>query len=150
MRELFKIIGKVKSEFPNEIIIESGNIINTEHLLNIKNLDINITSNSQYLMIERNNFDIKIGLNFNIIFPFSDPKNYIKTKTTLKFVNVNPKIESDTILAGYSGIGLFDFPNGKPNILNKLNEYMKHRDKNKEYALYFTTQPVMDRILKLL
>lgn len=149
MKKIFKILGEVKSEFPSEIIMESGNLMGKENLLN-ENLESNIPSSSQYLVIERNNLDITPGLKFDVIFPFSNPSNYINTEAILKFVNVKPNISTEIIPAGYSGIGLIDFPYGKPKILEDLGVFMKQSEDNKEYALYLTTQPVMDRILELL
>ncbi|NQY05777.1 MAG: hypothetical protein HRT68_06120, partial [Flavobacteriaceae bacterium] len=46
--------------------------------------------------------------------------------------------------------GLFDFPEGKPDILEKLNVFMNPKEEGKEFAIYFTNQIVMNRLLQLL
>ncbi|NQY05771.1 MAG: hypothetical protein HRT68_06085, partial [Flavobacteriaceae bacterium] len=101
MRENFKFIGSLLEEFPNEYILGITDTLSEEYIKSDKKLKSDISSTSQYFSIDRNNKDITLGLSFDVIFPLSNPREYVNTKALLKFVNVNPNVDSEIIPEGY-------------------------------------------------
>jgi len=146
MRKIYQILKDVESLFPDIAVFDIPDIIMEEDL---DSLDLNkeIFENSVYLGTGRHHIDIPIGTAYNVIFSREDPLNYIETNAILKYVNVNPTVETDFLPAGYSGLCLMHFPSGKPELLDKLGPFNNVKDRDKHDVLYLTNQEVMDEII---
>ena len=112
----------------------------------------NRSKNSIYVGLGRNVREIRTGDTFTILFPYSNPKEFVKVKATIKFVNARPEIPTKSIPIGYNGVALIEFEGGKPKLLEKLQKYSQDprevRDPKFE-ELVLTNQNIMDMVLEL-
>lgn len=107
--------------------------------------------NAIYVSLGRNNREITVGDKFTVLFPYSNPKDFVNVNAEIMYVNSRPEIPTDTIPIGYHGIALIDFKEVKPNLLNRLIEYnipsIKTGPEHEELVL--TTEDFLDRVLDL-
>jgi len=106
--------------------------------------------NEIFLSVANGYADRKIETTFDVIIPYHDLENYIYTKSTIKYITIRRGDDVDFIPKGYSAVCLFEFPHGKPDILNKLSIYRERFDPSKHDFLIFTQKCVLDEILKKL
>lgn len=107
-----------------------------------------INENEMFLFAAADYVNIYINTSFNIIIPSRNIENSIESHTILKYVSVNPSYEIDYLPKGYSGICIFEFPNGKPDILNKLAVYGEKKDFSQHDTLILTHIKILDLIKK--
>jgi hypothetical protein len=107
-----------------------------------------ISSNEIFVFAASNYTDIKIETIFDTIIPIRNITAYLECSCILKYVSVNPSYEIDYIPKGYSAICLFEFPDGKPDMLNKLAYYGEKKDYTKHDTLILTQKAVMDKLLE--
>lgn len=150
IKKLYEAFVAIKDHTLNTLVFEIPDIISRNNISKFKGLNQNIPLASQYLGTGRFRFDIPTMVEFDVIFSRKNPLDYQPTRAILKWVNVNPNIETDFLPAGYSGICLIDFPQGKPNMLKKLPEFGEEIRGTEYDILYLTTQPVMNKILQRL
>ena len=92
--------------------------------------------------------DVPIETSFDVIYPNRNILDYIFVKSTLKYVSVSPRYEIDYLPNGYSGLLLLEFPEGVPNMLNKLGVSREKKDLSIHDYLWLTQNSVVDRILE--
>lgn len=150
-KKLFEIFATVKDGTLNTLIFSLPDIIRKNDISKYKNVNPNIPDTSQYLGTGRFNIDVPLGIEFDVIFSRKNPADYRKTHAILKWVNVNPTIETNHLPAGYSGMCLIDFPDGKPDDMFKNLADFNEDTFGKNYEeLFLTTQAVMDKIIERL
>ncbi|MBS7233029.1 hypothetical protein KHA90_18565 [Flavobacterium psychroterrae] len=111
------------------------------------NLPKIVNPNQIFLFARAYDLDVKVDTTFDIIFMYNNIDNWLKTKCVLKYVSVNPSYEIDYIPMNYSALCLFEFEDGKPEILNKLQCYMEKKDLHHD-NLIITQIPLLEKILK--
>lgn len=111
----------------------------------------NKSKNAIYVGPGRNDREISVGDTFTILFPFSNPKEYVKVKAKIKFVNARPEIPTKSIPIGYNSVALIEFEGGLPSLLEKLAKYSQTNDTDytKFEKLVLTNQSMLDKILEL-
>lgn len=148
--KLYDIFSEIEKK-ESILIFDLPDIISEKSISNYESLPKINSVTSQYFGTGRYEIDIKVGREFNILFSKKDPKSYIKTKAVLKYISFNRNIEVDYLPAGYSGICLIDFPEGKPTeLLNNLCELGEDKYEKNCDVLYLTTEEGMNEILKRL
>ena len=113
--------------------------------------NIPIPRNNEILVFAVAEFaNIPVSTIFDVIFPSLNVEDYVEVKSILNYVTVNPSYEIDYLPKGYSGICLFEFPDGKPDILKKLAVYGEKKDYSIHDTLLLTQKPVLDKILNFM
>jgi hypothetical protein len=92
--------------------------------------------------------DVPIETSFDVIYPGRNILDYVFVKSTLKYVSVNPRYEINYLPNGYSGLCLLEFPEGIPDILNKLGTSREKTDFSIHDFLWLTQKPVLERMLE--
>lgn len=115
---------------------------------------LNSLKGDMALIFARPYRDTKIESKFNVLYSHRNPNNFVTVTATLKFININkhPKRNQEVNLlpGGYSGICLFEFKGGKPDLLNKLNMFGERRDENEHDTLYLSQRAILNRIFELI
>ncbi|PXY42534.1 hypothetical protein DMB65_00460 [Flavobacterium cheongpyeongense] len=114
-------------DIPREKDLQKGNLPKIEN------------SNQVFLFARSYDLDIKVNTNFDVLYSYNNINECVKTKCILKYISVNPSYEIDYIPSGVSALCLFEFEDGKPEILNKLLYYMD-KDKHLTYDNLIITQ----------
>ncbi|MDE5494224.1 hypothetical protein CMU93_11170 [Elizabethkingia anophelis] len=133
---------------------DNKNYLSTLDLLsdnNIKRQLLEPINNEKYIYIYNvhNDNDLIVGTNYNIIFDEKNPKNYQKIECEIDYVSLKKNDNIGIIPRGYGGIVRLKFKNKVPEITKVLKQDENDKyDKTKHSFLYFTTQEVMDEILK--
>lgn len=110
-------------------------------------VDISTKNDNSIFVIARGyNDKIKIGTTFDAIISRKSIDLSIFHHSILKFISINPSYELDYLPKGNSGLCLLEFPDGKPDLLNKLILESKEND-NKQNILILTQKPVLEKIL---
>ena len=148
MKNIYIIISEAQDGTMENMVFSCGSKISNENISANKNLPIDIPETSIYVDTGSYSFDLKLDKEFDIIFAKNNPKDFIKIQSIFKYISINANYEIDYLPKGYSGIGLVDFPQGKPEILNKLSEFRSEEKSKTNDTLYLTTQSVMDKILE--
>ena len=91
--------------------------------------------------------DVPIETPFDIIYPNRNILDYVFVKSTLKYVSVSPRYEIDYLPNGYSGLCLLEFPEGIPDMLNKLGMSREKKDFSTHDYLWLTQKTILDKIL---
>ena len=91
--------------------------------------------------------DVPVETSFDVIISNSNALNYVFIKSILKYVSVNPSYEIDYLPNGYSGLCLLEFPDGEPDILNKLGIAGEKKDFSIHDFLILTQKPILEKIL---
>jgi hypothetical protein len=91
--------------------------------------------------------DIPVETLFDVIFSYHGVIDYVYEKSILKYVSVNPSYEINYLPQGYSGLCLLEFPDGKPDILNKLAIFGDKKDYSIHDTLILTQKPILEKIL---
>lgn len=124
-------------DIPREKDLQKGNLPKIEN------------TNQVFLFAKAYDLDIKINTTFDIIFTYNNIDEWLKTKCILKYVSVNPSYEIDYVPMNYSALCLFEFENGKPEILNNLRYYMEKKALHHD-NLIITQMPLYIKISELL
>jgi hypothetical protein len=116
---------------------------NPQHRLN--NLKLSPTQ----IIIESSGHctDIACNTKFDVLFSHHNVENFIITNSVLEYVSFNRSYEVDCLPNGYSSLCIVNFPDEKPELLNKLRPETAERDLSKFDVLYLTQSTVMERIL---
>ena len=146
--KLYEAFINVKDHTLNTLVFELPDIITRTNISKHKGLKENSSDKAQYFGTGRYRFDIPIGVEFDVIFSRTNPQDYMSCRSILEWVNVNHTREIDYLPAGYSGVCLIEFSNGKPEILSRLAEFGDDKRQVDYDVLYLTTQDVMNRILE--
>ncbi|OBS11964.1 hypothetical protein ATE49_10005 [Elizabethkingia miricola] len=102
-----------------------------------------------YLDNNRSSFDFIIGTKFNVVFRRKDVKGYQKIDAELDFVSLKKGDNIGILPRGYGGIVRLTFKDKTPEMIKFLVQNDKEKyDDLKNDIIYFTTQKVMDEILK--
>lgn len=91
--------------------------------------------------------DIPSDSKFDVIFSGRDVENFINVSAVLEYVSYNRSFEVDVIPNGYTPLAIINFPEGKPEILNKLRPENEKSDFNKYDYIYLTEKKVVEKIL---
>ncbi|HEY8936094.1 MAG TPA: hypothetical protein VIM65_12770 [Cyclobacteriaceae bacterium] len=141
-------------EFHKENILEEYltiTLIDIPTEVEMKNIDYKTSLTKNELWVFANAYkDTKIGSSFDTIFLYHSPEIYTYNRAVLKYVSVNPSYHVNHLPKGYSAICLFYFPDGKPDLLNKLKPYNTKIDYSRYDTLCMTQKPIMEKILKML
>lgn len=93
--------------------------------------------------------DIPIGSKFDVVFSGRDVENFLNVTAVLEYASYNRSFEVDMVPNSITSVvAIIDFPEGKPEILNKLRLENEKRDFNTYDELYLTERKVLDKILK--
>jgi hypothetical protein len=116
---------------------------NPQHRLN------NLVLASTQIITESKGFctDIPFNTKFDVLFLHDEVENFIITNAVLEYVSFNRGYEVDCLPNGYSALCIINFPDGKPELLNKLRPQKTARDLSKYDVLYLTQSDVIERIL---
>ncbi len=148
MENIFEILSTVEKESEDNVILTIGNIVNRDKL---KDFDlISIPDNCEYFISTKHYVVIPSGIEFNVVFSSKEPNNYINTIAKLKEIKIGRGEKVSTLPKNTYGECLLEFTYGKPDILSKLSAWGEKFDSKKNELIFFTTQPVMNRILELL
>jgi hypothetical protein len=109
---------------------------------------IEVNKKEIFLFAAADYTEIKKQTIFNTLIARTNIENTISCNVILKYVSVNPSYEIDYIPKGYSAICIFEFPDGKPEILNKLAIYGEKKDYSKHDTLILTQKEVLDKLLE--
>jgi hypothetical protein len=104
--------------------------------------------NQIFIMGSSGYCDVPIETSFDVIYPGRNIYDYVFVKSVLKYVSVNPSYEIDYLPNGYSGLLLLEFPEGIPEILNKLGMSREKEDFAIHDYLWLTQRPILKRILE--
>ncbi len=129
-------------DLPREADLKWGNLPKSNNLNQIFVFATTLVANG-YL-------EIKVGTQFDIIFPAKEINNLINCNVSLKYVNVNPRYEIDYLPGGYTGICLLEFENGIPkNMIDKLAIYETPKDSLKNDVLILTQKSLLEEIMQI-
>lgn len=103
-------------DIPREKDLQKGNLPKIEN------------TNQVYLFARSYDLDIKIETTFDVLYMYNNIDEWVETKCILKYVSVNPSYEIDYIPMNYSALCLFEFVDGKPEMLTKLPDYMDKKE----------------------
>ncbi len=118
---------------------------NPEHRFN----NLRLTENQILVECCSDYTDIPTGSKFDIIFADRDVENFVNVSAVLEYASFNRSFEVDRVPNKITSVVvLINFPEGKPEILNKLRFQNEKRDINKYDELYLTEKKVMEKILK--
>ena len=92
--------------------------------------------------------DVPIETSFDIIYPSHNILKYVFVKSILKYVSVSPRYEIDYLPSGYSGLCLLEFPEGIPDMLNKLGMSREKKEFSTHDYLWLTQGPIVERIFE--
>jgi hypothetical protein len=109
-----------------------------------------INSDEVFLFASAGLTEIKNLTSFNMLFAYRNLEHSVNCNVILKYISINPSYEIDYLPKGYSAICIFEFPEGKPEILNKLAYYGEKKDYSIHDTLILTQKPVLTEILKRL
>jgi|GEM_PF-5522689 len=113
------------------------------------NLDtLSLSPNSLFIGCQTWCADMKVGKEFDVLFSHHEVENFVTTKAILMSVKINPSYEIDYLPVGQYGICMINFPEGKPDLLNKLRPENEKNDKNRYDRLYLTQKKMFEKILK--
>jgi len=148
MYKIFEILEQVGGELPEGVILSTSRKVGK---LGYENFGISsVSNNAEYLLTNRHYVDIPVNSKFNIIFSKNNPKDYININAVLKEAYIGRGEKVDILPENIHGECLLEFSGNKPELLNKLALWEEEYNPEINDFLYFTTQPVMDRILELL
>lgn len=103
--------------------------------------------NQVFLFVKSYQINVKIHTKFDVLFLYSDIGNHLVTNIELLYSSVNPSYEIDFIPLGYTSLCLFEFEDGKPEMLNKLRHYMSsEKCENCDYII-FTQSNLLKHLL---
>ncbi|WP_264536976.1 hypothetical protein [Flavobacterium sp. N1736] len=126
-------------DLPKETDIQKGNLSVPDNTNQLYVFATTVVGNG-YL-------EIKTNTKFDIIFPRKNTNEFKECNVILRYVNVNPRHQIDYLPGGYTGLCLLEFPNGKPELFNRLKYYGEKKDYNKHDTLILTQRPVMEKLL---
>ncbi|WP_264529063.1 hypothetical protein [Flavobacterium sp. N502540] len=124
-------------DIPREKDLQKGNLPKVEN------------TNQIFLFARAYDLDIKVNETFDLILTYNNIDQWLKTKCILKYVSVNPSYEIDYIPMNYSALCLFEFENGKPEIINKLKYYMEEKGPDHD-SLIISQMPLYFKVLEIL
>lgn len=72
-------------------------------------------------------FDVPVGAEFKAIAPWDKSESAMSTRAVLRFVQINRSRHTTCLYQGYSGICLFEFPDGIPELVRNLPVFGQKR-----------------------
>lgn len=140
-KELFPIL--ILYSIADQVRMKQYYSKNPEHRLN----NLKLTENQIIAECRSCCTNILTGTEFNIIFSNNDVKNFSNVTAILEYVSVNYNYEVDNVNNGYTPLCIINFPQGKPEIINKLAPETGRLDSGKYDNLFLTQKQVMEKIL---
>ncbi|WP_447636837.1 hypothetical protein [Flavobacterium microcysteis] len=149
-----KTIGEIFTELKNEGLFDEFSYLGAQTMLSDKDIlwhQLQGINRDEYVYIENtsNYNDILKGEQYNVMFDIKNPKKYQKVFAEIDFVSLKKNDTIDLLPRGYGGVVRLKFKNKVPEMLKILKQDGSEKlDLEKHSYVYFTTQEVIDRILK--
>lgn len=112
-----------------------------------KGINITPSQNEFFVFAKGYNDLLKVGTVFSSIISRNSTIESIYVTSILKFVSMRKGDNVDYIARGYSAICLLEFPNGIPQILNKLPFYGERENGKKYDSFVISQKEALDEIL---
>lgn len=149
MYKIFEIFKQLGGESPESIVLAVDGKIGEEGRKRI-GVNMKISNTQEYLISVRHYIDIPANSKFTVVFSKNNPKDYVNINAELKEIYIGRGERVNVLPENTHGECLLEFSGNKPELLNKLALWEEEYNPEINDFLYFTTQPVMDRILELL
>ncbi|CAA9200767.1 hypothetical protein [Flavobacterium collinsii] len=137
--ELKKYPSLLIMDLPKETDIQKGNL-KEPNSVNLLYVFATTVVGNGYL-------EIKVNTKFDIIFAKKNSNDFEECSVILRYVNMNPRYQIDYLPGGAIGLCLLEFPNGKPELFNKLKYYGEKKDYNKHDTIILTQRIVIEKLL---
>ena len=137
--ELIKHPSLLILDLPKESDLKKGNLTIS---VNPKQVYVFATT-----LVANGYIEIKTGTIFDILFPNRNTDTYVKCDVVLKYVNMNPSRQIDTLYGGCTALCLLEFSDELPKIMDRLG-YYEQRDFTKHDRLILTQQEVFNALLE--